>query len=262
MDGTLLNSKGQVSDVNRHTLKEFTDVPERYIAICSARPLNTLIKLLIAEKVFPYIRYIAGFNGAQIYDTKEQSLIFERKMTSSEIRHIDQSVKLNHYNHHYFTADEIRYINHKNASKYTKYESKVFGLPAKAYRPSEILNSNDIYKITICGDQPLIPVYQSTISENLPSDFKNLVTGNNYIDIQPNDINKGYAIEIIKYELSISSKEVIAIGDQQNDVPMFRAAGTAIAMGNANDEVRAESDMVTADNDRNGVACAIKRLIC
>lgn len=261
MDGTLLNSKGKISPTNRIALREFVEKKKGCIAICSARPLSTLLRLLQGETVLSAVGFIAGFNGGQIYDVKQGKMIFEKKMTRSDIRSVDSAVKLHQYDCHFFTEKEIQFGSYSPPSYYTLHESKVFSFPNKKYPLSEIFNSSDIFKITVCGNRACIPVYQDEIRKNLPFDFQSLITGENYIDIQPAGIDKGYAVELIKSALSITEDDVVAVGDQQNDLPMFNAAGVKVAMGNAKPDVQDAADVVTLSNDRDGVACVINRLI-
>ena len=50
----------------------------------------------------------------------------------------------------------------------------------------------------------------------------------------------------------------MAIGDSGNDLTMIEAAGLGVAMGNATEDVRAAADVITADNNHDGVAQAIE----
>lgn len=59
----------------------------------------------------------------------------------------------------------------------------------------------------------------------------------------------------------IAVEQMLAIGDSLNDLPMLQAAGFAVAMGNADDEVKDAADAVVADNDHDGVAEAIRRFV-
>jgi len=61
--------------------------------------------------------------------------------------------------------------------------------------------------------------------------------------------------------LDIKKEEMMACGDSPNDIAMLRAAGTAIAMGNAEEEVKAAATYVTASNDDSGVARAVKKFV-
>lgn len=78
-----------------------------------------------------------------------------------------------------------------------------------------------------------------------------------YINATHPDADKGRAVARAAAELGIGLEHVIAIGDAQNDLSMLRVAGTAIAMGQASDEVRAASHLVVPDVEAHGVAVAL-----
>jgi Cof subfamily protein (haloacid dehalogenase superfamily) len=75
------------------------------------------------------------------------------------------------------------------------------------------------------------------------------------------DVSKGNALVKIAAELGIKAEEVVAFGDNHNDIGMLRFAGLGVAMGNAHDEVKAEADYVTGSNAEDGVAAAIEKLV-
>lgn len=261
MDGTLLNSAGHISAENRQGLEDFVRTFNGVIAVCSARPLVTLFRLLADQQVLHLVRYIAGFNGCQLFDNEENKIVFERLMTSVEVCDVNSGVNLNHYAHHFFTRNEIKHSNLSGISTYSHYEANAFDLPLNCYPLAEIYSSSDIYKITVCGDASSIPLFQQIISRQLPDGLSCMATGENYIDIQPSAIDKGSAIERIKANLKLAADDVVAIGDQQNDLPMFKAAGTTIAMDNAVQMLKDQADMITLHHDRHGVAHAIQRLL-
>ncbi len=75
------------------------------------------------------------------------------------------------------------------------------------------------------------------------------------------DVSKGNALRVIAANLGIAPEEVVAIGDNHNDIGMLRFAGLGVAMGNAHDEVKAAADYVTLSNAEEGVAVAIETLV-
>lgn len=71
---------------------------------------------------------------------------------------------------------------------------------------------------------------------------------------------KGGALRRLTERLGLTPRQVVAIGDNTNDLDMLRYAGTAVAMANATPEVRAAAHFVTADNAGGGVARALSRV--
>ncbi|MEG5263302.1 HAD family hydrolase [Pseudomonas sp. JDS28PS106] len=82
-----------------------------------------------------------------------------------------------------------------------------------------------------------------------------------YLDVTALEANKGSALAALARYLDIPLANTAAIGDGGNDVAMFRVAGLAIAMGQAEAEVVGQADRVTATNLEDGVAMAIDRFI-
>lgn len=73
-------------------------------------------------------------------------------------------------------------------------------------------------------------------------------------EIAPVGVTKWSGVAAVAAEWGITAAETCAVGDDVNDLPMIRAAGLGIAMGNARPEVRAEADVVVGTNDAGGIA--------
>ncbi|CAI9120790.1 Cof-type HAD-IIB family hydrolase [Brytella acorum] len=82
-----------------------------------------------------------------------------------------------------------------------------------------------------------------------------------YLDITHHDANKGYAARMLAKTLGVDMGEVACIGDMTNDIPMLKVAGLAIAMGQSSEAVRAWAHEVTAANDQNGWAMAMRQFV-
>ena len=74
-------------------------------------------------------------------------------------------------------------------------------------------------------------------------------------------VSKGNALRAIAEDLAILPEEVVAIGDNHNDIGMLRFAGLGVAMGNAHAEVKAAADFVTLSNAEDGVAVVVEEMI-
>ena len=76
----------------------------------------------------------------------------------------------------------------------------------------------------------------------------------NWYAFLPKEAGKIQAIESLSKWSGIHISEIVAFGDDQNDIEMLRTCGTGVAVGNAIPEVKAVSDFVTLSNDEDGVA--------
>jgi Cof subfamily protein (haloacid dehalogenase superfamily) len=82
-----------------------------------------------------------------------------------------------------------------------------------------------------------------------------------YLDITHKDANKGAVVEYLSRVLDVPTGEIATIGDQTNDVLMFKRSGFSIAMGNASDQVKAEASATTASYNDEGFAKAMERFV-
>ena len=80
------------------------------------------------------------------------------------------------------------------------------------------------------------------------------------LEMSPADITKGSGLVEVCDFLQIALAETVAIGDAPNDAEILQAAGLAVVMGNASDAIKKLGDLVTADNDSDGVAEAIDKI--
>lgn len=81
------------------------------------------------------------------------------------------------------------------------------------------------------------------------------------LEIFRKDVNKASGIEALAKKLGIDKAQIMAIGDEENDLPMIRYAGLGIAMGNATDAVKKAAHAITLTNDEAGVAYAVKKYV-
>lgn len=79
----------------------------------------------------------------------------------------------------------------------------------------------------------------------------------NYLEIFPENVDKGKAVASLCAILNISTENVVAIGDHELDIPMIETAGIGIAMGNAIQALKDKADFVTLTNNEAGVARAL-----
>jgi HAD superfamily hydrolase (TIGR01484 family) len=81
------------------------------------------------------------------------------------------------------------------------------------------------------------------------------------LELNPKGINKASGVRQVCEMFGYDMSQVIAMGDSLNDISMIREAGLGVAMGNAQEEVKALADVITATNEEHGVAKIIETYI-
>ena len=81
------------------------------------------------------------------------------------------------------------------------------------------------------------------------------------VDVLNQGCSKGHALERWARHRGISSAQVMAIGDNYNDIEMLAFAGYPVIMGNASEDLRSRGWKVTLPNDQSGVAAALEEVL-
>jgi len=82
-----------------------------------------------------------------------------------------------------------------------------------------------------------------------------------FIEISPKGVTKWSAIQRIAREWGIDDSAICAVGDAVNDIPMIRAAGLGVAMGNAQPVVKEAADRIAPTHDDNGLVEVVEWII-
>lgn len=233
LDGTLLNDKMEISEASVEAVKEAAKAGISVI-IASGRSMK------VARK---YIDRL-GLTGPQVLVNGGE--IWRDPATREHQFLMD-------------TSDIVRL--HQLAETY--------GIWFWAYSPDGVFN-RDNPPVNFLKHQWLKYGYYSEDTEVLSLIRKQVESWNRFevsnsshdnIEVNPPGVNKAAAIAQVCEWLKIGMDEVAAVGDSMNDLAMLRAVGLGIAMGNAQEELKAEAKWVTRSNDEDGVAYAIRRML-
>ena len=82
-----------------------------------------------------------------------------------------------------------------------------------------------------------------------------------FLEAMPLGCTKATALEMLLDKLGLSRENLMVCGDSGNDLAMIRFAGLGVAMGNADEDVKAQADFVSTSNDEDGVAVAIEKFV-
>ena len=254
LDDTLLNEVQQISPRTREAVRL---AMSRGVAVtiatgrmfCSTLPFANELRLKL-----PLITY----NGAMVREIKTGKTLFHRPIPVDTAQPVgdlfrEQGWYLQKY------VDDVLYVPEMgpDALYYANYAGvKAVPLGDKFYEMIEAPT-----KMLSMGDRPLLDQISAKLTELWGDRLYMASSKTRYLELVDSGVNKGEALGHLAAGLGIRQEDVLAIGDSMNDVDMIEYAGVGVAMGNANEKVRAAANFVTLSNAEDGVAAAIEKFV-
>ncbi|NMB27099.1 MAG: HAD family phosphatase [Tissierellia bacterium] len=263
MDGTLLNSQNKISERN---IKALQEAIKRgiYVVLATGRILKSA---LYYSKFLESNNPIIACNGAIIYCGYGKDIIYEKTIGVNLSKKIIELAEENNLYYHFYNKDTFYYKKRDgSAKKYYKFYGDNIGkqgIKFKALKePIEVLNGKElnIYKfVFIEDDKDKLLDFREKLKSiekiNISSSWSN------NIEVMDESVSKGSGLKHLCKSLNIDRSQVVAIGDNENDISMFEMSGLAIAMENGDEIAKKHSHVVTDTNDQNGVAKAIEEYV-
>lgn len=274
LDGTLLNSYGQVSDTNRVALKK---LQERGLNIVLASGRSTNSVKNIANEIGDN-KYIICGNGSLIYDLQKEEIIYDKFIEKKKALQIIEICEQNSIYYNVYTENmviaktlenNVLFYHQENANKPESKKTKI-NLVDNIYEYVQKLENENILKFTISDNSSII--FNSIIRrlrdiknidvldvahmsrKIIKSGTEEVSINYYYTEITSKNVDKWNAIEWLANELEIKREEIMAIGDNINDKMMIENAGQGVAMGNSAPYIKEIADKVVSSNNEDGVA--------
>lgn len=252
MDGTLLNTKGEVSALFFKQFKALKKHNIHFVA-ASGRQYQSILHKLNTIK---HDISIIAENGGVIQHANKTNILL--KLSSEDVL---KSIEiLRHINDCYIVlcGRKTAYIETKDSHFISKFR--------EYYAAYKVVD--DLTKVTD-DDFLKIAVYHFQSSENqvlphinkIANQLQVTVSGQNWLDISHKQANKGYALKILQKELGIKTDETMVFGDYNNDLEMLELAHFSYAMKNAHPNVKKIAKFETKGNNELGVEFILEQLI-
>jgi Cof subfamily protein (haloacid dehalogenase superfamily) len=109
-------------------------------------------------------------------------------------------------------------------------------------------------KILFIGDPALFPRFTNLLQQAFEHECALVNSEPDYMEVLPVGVNKATGAASLAAHLGISLEDVIAFGDNKNDIEMLTECGLGVAMGNCHEALRAQADKVIGDHDSDAIA--------
>ena len=102
---------------------------------------------------------------------------------------------------------------------------------------------------------------RKAILENLKGVIDVFRSADTFVELVPKGIDKGASLSILGSHLNIHPDQMIAFGDESNDISMLKYVGMGVAVVNATEPAKAAADLITMSNNEDGVAHVIDMML-
>ena len=259
VDGTLLNNDGIVTARMRASLIKVQQMGVRII-LASGRPTCGVLPLAKELDMDKNDGYILSYNGGQIISVQTGELLFEKRIKLEMLPYLER--KANKNNFAIFTYHKDVIYTNDTSNEHIIHEAELNNMRLeKVDCLSDVITFSPCKCMIVSDDEKSLIGLESHWKKRLAGELDVFRSEKYFLEIVPPFIDKANTLSVLFEKLGIALESVVAIGDGVCDVTMIQLAGLGIAMGNAQESVKACADYVTSTNEDNGVAVAIENLI-
>ena len=258
LDGTLTNSKKEVSPRNRYALLEAQAKGKKVIITSGRHPMGVKD---IAEDLMlgRYGGFVMAFNGGKIIDCQTGQTV-ESKLFPLEYLSDVVSV-LSDFNVTVMTFDDKKIYANNKVNDYTNVESEILKTDMLVVDDFVSAVKFDINKLLIAGEPDELDTCRTLLKKRYDGLLDMYKSAPYFLEIMPFGVSKGSALARLLPKIGVEKEEVIAFGDNYNDMTMIGYAGMGVAMSNGEDEVKKIASYICESNDDDGVAKTIEKFV-
>lgn len=254
LDGTLLTPQHVITPRTTAFLHKAVDAGMTLV-IATGQTLNVL-RVVCAELPLKGPQII--YNGAVIADMHTGQPVYERLVPDERILPTLDLLRQFDLHKVYHTHEHV-YVDSETPNARNWYRPPV---PPAIEVPDVVsIYPQPCVKLVGVGEPATLREKREALERLLAKQLYVTQASSDLLEFLHPEVSKGHALMTLTRMLDIEPTEVIAIGDNHNDIGMLQFAGLGIAMGNAHDEVKNVADHVTRRNSEEGVAVALEELV-
>lgn len=255
MDGTLTNDDKIITPKTKQALLEVQKLGAK-VVLASGRPTTGLYQEAEELRLGEFGGKLLSYNGARVSEAVNRKIIFERRlpdiMTRQLLRHLRQFPVTIMFDDgkNLFTTDRGGYS--------VAVEARITHLNLVEIKAPEEHMVHTPIKLLLSAEPELMRQIEFDIVRPFPElDFVRSTPF--YLEALNKGISKGDSLKTLAETMGIRQEEVMAFGDEHNDLTMLDYAGLGVGMENSCQAVLDMCDEITLSNNRDGVAHTLKK---
>lgn len=283
IDGTLLNSNHQISKKTRDAIEDISEkVP---VILVSARMPAGILPF---QRQLNIQEAIISYSGSLILD-EDGVVILDKVISVADLRllysRFKDLVHISLYSNNYWYVESEDYWAKKEAGitgltpeiinyhrLFDSWQSEIKeanqGIREDTENNEQMNSTNSLNLDIVIGANKVLCMGEAEDIRKLYNQLLEMKTDivfyhskPTYLEIMNKDVSKSLAIKQLAEKYVVKQSEIIAIGDNFNDIDMIKYAGLGVAMGNAPLEVKQAADVITSTNDNDGIVQVIEKYL-
>ncbi|TBL73257.1 Cof-type HAD-IIB family hydrolase [Paenibacillus thalictri] len=252
IDGTLVDLEQTISDQNKQMIQTFQQ-QGGIVTLATGRMEEAALRF--AEEL--NIRHpVILYNGGKIVDFTSGQCFFEAVLSAEVIKmciQLQQDLSLDMI----FYSDRSLWVGEINAiiEEYMKKDR----VQCRPWDTPDFLLQSSVNKVLIIKEDGDFSQIKQTLAPLAGVHCELVQSETTYLEVLPYSVSKGHALKLLVDRLGIDMKEVIAIGDNLNDLEMIREAGLGVAVDNAHPELKTHAQYVARSHLHHAVAEVIEK---
>lgn len=258
IDDTLLNSKGELLASTKAAVQKAVSQGIK-VVLCTGRPLAGVQPYLDALQIAGDAQYVITYNGA-VTESVSGKVLAKHLVNNDLYRKLTAFAQAQQVPFNVLDDESTIYTADRDVNWVTVIQAWENKAGILVRNPDELPADFEITKGLFVGEAAQLDAVEPLVEKTFGDQLYVVRAAANFLELMHPNVNKGAALRELAQLLKLDASEVMACGDEKNDITMFDFAGTAVAMGNGSDEAKAHATYVTGTNDEGGLAAAIERL--
>jgi len=257
IDGTLLTSENELNPLTEEAIRAVINDKRCDFTLSTGRAFPLALPMALYFKLkIPFI-----YSSGAIYDPRDNRLISAPSIKPIQIEKVEKIAE----------KFGVGMITHTKTGMFCRVNDEDWETIAslewmKGERVDHARRVEDV-KIDVPGEIIRLDIFAEVdwlaavwqeINELIPN--VHAIKMKRSIEISHVGMHKGTALTTLSQQLSIPLKNIMAVGDSLNDIPLLQAAGYGVAMGTAPDALKEAADVVVPSADENGLVKALEMI--
>ncbi|MFZ7158966.1 pyridoxal phosphatase [Avibacterium gallinarum] len=254
LDGTLLNSQGQILAENKQAIAKLQQQGVKVLLVTGRHHTAVIPYYVELGLTTPII----CCNGTYVYDVQNDKVLAANPLSQQQAQQIYDTATKHNCHLLMYSRNAMNYAElNPHMEKFLKWVAScpenVRPLVRKVESIQDVIDHDKpIWKCVISAQNK--DIMNQVVAELPIEQFSCEWSWVDRVDIANAGNTKGARLLEVLNQWQIAPQQVIAFGDNHNDISMITAVGLGVAMGNAEDEVKHQAKLTTTSNDEAGIA--------